>query len=53
MGKAFASTEIALERHPRNWEMILLTWAKASAFVLALRLLFLILLHHPEWLRHS
>jgi hypothetical protein len=51
MGKVFASSEIALERHPRNWEMILFTWVKASVFVLALRLLFLILLHHPEWLR--
>jgi hypothetical protein len=52
MGKPFASTEIALGRHPRNWEMILFTWVKASAFVLALRLLFLIMLRHPAWLRH-
>jgi hypothetical protein len=51
MGKAFASTEVALERRPRNWEMILLTWVKAAALVLAIRLIFLILLHYPEWLR--
>jgi hypothetical protein len=52
LGVAFASNEIALDRHPRNWEMILLTWVKASAFVLALRLMFLLLLHHPDWLQH-
>ena len=52
LGMTFASDEVALDRHPRNWEMILLTWVKASAFVLALRLMFLLLLHHPEWLKH-
>jgi hypothetical protein len=52
LGVAFASKEIALDRHPRNWEMILLTWVKASAFLLALRLMFLLLLHHPDWLQH-
>ena len=51
LGMTFASNEVALERHLRNWEMILLTWVKASAFVLALRLMFLLLLHHPEWLK--
>src|SRR5215472_6758780 len=51
LGRADASNEIALERHPRNWEMILLTWVKAPAFLLAIRLLFLLLSHHPEWLK--
>jgi len=51
-GGVSASDEIALERHPRNWEQILLTWVKASAVLLALRLTFLLLLRHPEWLRH-
>jgi hypothetical protein len=46
-----ASNEIAIERHPRNWEQILLTWGKAALVVLALRLTFLLLLRHPEWLR--
>jgi len=50
LGMVLASNEIALDRHPRNWEMILLTWVKASALVLGLRLMFLLLLHHPEWL---
>jgi hypothetical protein len=51
-GGVSASEEIPIERHPRNWEQILLTWVKASAVVLALRLAFLALLHHPEWFRH-
>lgn len=51
LGMVLASNEIALDRHPRNWEMILLTWVKASAFILAIRLLFLLLSHHPQWLR--
>jgi len=41
-----ASDEIAVERHPRNWEQILLTWVKAAALLLALRLAFMIWLHH-------
>jgi hypothetical protein len=52
LGLTFASREIALERRPRNWEQILLTWVKATAVLLALRLIFLLLVHHPEWLRH-
>lgn len=52
LGMTFTSNEVALDRHSRNWEMILLTWVKASAFLLALRLMFLLLLHHPEWLKH-
>jgi hypothetical protein len=52
LGMTLTSNEIALDRHPRNWEMILLTWVKASAFLLGLRITYLLLLHHPEWLRH-
>lgn len=51
LGMEIASDEIALDRHSRNWEMILLTWVKASALLLAIRLSFLLLSHHPEWLR--
>jgi hypothetical protein len=50
-GGVSASDEIA-QRHPRNWEQILLTWVKASLTLFALRLTFLLLLRHPEWLRH-
>jgi hypothetical protein len=31
----------AIERYPRNWNQILLTWVKATGFLLALRLTFL------------
>ena len=51
-GGVSASDEIALEYHPRNWEQILLTWVKAASVLLALRLIFLLLLRHPEWQRH-
>jgi hypothetical protein len=51
LGMVFRSNEIALDRHPRNWAMILLTWVKASVFVLALRLMFLLVLQYPEWLK--
>lgn len=51
LGMVFTSSEIALDHHPRNWGMILLTWVKASAFILALRLMFLLVLHHPEWVK--
>jgi hypothetical protein len=51
LGMVVSSNEIALDRHPRNWEMILFTWVKASALVLVLRLAFLLLVHHPEWLK--
>src|SRR5579863_2457600 len=40
------------ERHPRNWEQILLTWVKAAAVLLAIRPTFLLLLRQPEWLTH-
>jgi hypothetical protein len=53
MGLTVASSEVAIERHPRNWEQILLTWVKAALVVLALRLTFLFLLRHSEWLRHG
>jgi hypothetical protein len=52
LGLSIASSEVAIERHPRNWEQILLTWVKATLVVLALRLGFLLLLRHPAWLRH-
>jgi hypothetical protein len=52
LGMLVASDPVAIERHPRNWEQIPLTWVKAAAVLLALRLTFLLLLHHPEWLRH-
>lgn len=51
LGMLVASDAVAVERHPRNWEQILLTWVKATAVLLALRLAFLLLLHHPEWLK--
>jgi hypothetical protein len=52
LGMLVASDPIAIERHPRNWEQILLTWVKAASVLLALRLTFLLLLRHPEWLKH-
>jgi len=52
LGFTVGSEAIAIERHPRNWEQILLTWVKAASVVLALRLSFLLLQRHPEWLRH-
>lgn len=52
LGFTVGSEAVAIERHPRNWEQILLTWVKAASVLLALRLTFLLLLRHPEWLRH-
>jgi len=52
LGMLVDSDPVAIERHARNWEQILLTWVKAVLVVLALRLTFLLLLRHPEWLRH-
>lgn len=51
LGLTMASSEVAIERHPRNWEQILLTWVKAALVVLALRFTFLLLIHHPEWIK--
>jgi hypothetical protein len=51
LGMLVASDPVAIERHPRNWEQILLTWVKAASVLLALRLTFLLLVRHPEWLR--
>jgi hypothetical protein len=45
LGIVFSSEEVALERHPRNWEQILLTWIKAVALLFVLRLAFLMTLH--------
>lgn len=53
MGFTASSDEVAIERQPRNWEQILLTWVKAALFVLAICFLFLSLLRHPEWLKHA
>lgn len=50
-GKATLA-ETPMERHPRNWEQILLTWVKASALLLALRLIFGFVERHPDLLRH-
>lgn len=52
LGISWAGNEVASERHPRNWEQILLTWVKAGAFVVILRLAFLLVVRHPGWLRH-
>jgi hypothetical protein len=52
LGMLVASDPVPIERHSRNWEQILLTWAKAAAVLVALRLAFLLQLRHPEWLRH-
>jgi hypothetical protein len=52
LGMLVGSDEIAIDRHPRNWEQILLTWVKAASVLLALRLCVLLLLRHPEWLKH-
>ncbi len=51
-GGISASDPIALERHPRNWEQILLTWVKAASVLLALRLIFLLWVYHPAWFGH-
>jgi hypothetical protein len=48
LGMVFASSPIALERHARNWEQILLTWVKATLVLWAILFLFT----HPEWLKH-
>jgi hypothetical protein len=52
LGMVVPSEAVALERHPRNWEQILLTWVKAAFLLLALRLAFLLLVRHPDWSRH-
>jgi hypothetical protein len=44
LGIVFASDEVALERLPRNWEQIFLTWIKAVVLLFTLRLAFLMLL---------
>ena len=47
VGIAWPGRKIAIERHPRNWEQILLTWIKATSLLFALtvivpRILFLL-----------
>jgi hypothetical protein len=51
LGMLVASDAVALDRHPRNWEQILLTWVKAASVLLAVRLAFIMLIRHPEWLK--
>jgi len=51
MGINFKSDPQIVARHPRDWEHILRTWVKTAAILLALRLLYLFLEYHPEWLR--
>jgi hypothetical protein len=50
-GLEWKGSEVALERHPRDWNQILLTLVKAFLVLLTLRLFFL-LGRHPEWLKH-
>jgi hypothetical protein len=40
---------VAIERHPRNWEQILLPWTKVASRLPAFRLAFFRLQRHPEW----
>jgi hypothetical protein len=51
MGINFKSDPQIVARHPRDWEQILRTWVKTAAVLLALRLLYLFLEYHHEWLR--
>jgi hypothetical protein len=48
LGFVFASDPIAVERHSRNWEQILLTWIKAVLVLWAI----VLLVRHPEWLAY-
>jgi len=50
-GITFRSDPQILERHPRNWEQILLTWVKTAAVLLALRLAWLFLVYHSGSLK--
>jgi hypothetical protein len=47
-GGVSASEEIPIERHPRNWGQILLTWVKATALLFALRIAFLFCIHRAH-----
>ena len=47
-GGVAASKEIPLERHPRNWEQILLTWIKAMLVLWVI----VLLLRHPWWIAY-
>jgi len=49
LGIEWKGSEVALERHPRNWEQILLTWIKAVVVLWVILLSFSLLRHHPEW----
>jgi len=51
MGIPYKSEAQIISRHPRDWEQILLTSVKTAAFLLALRLGWLYLVHHPDFLR--
>jgi hypothetical protein len=52
LGLEWKGPEVALERQPRNWEQILLTWVETVAVLLLVRLLFLLLSYHPGWFDH-
>lgn len=47
-GGVSASKERPRERHPRNWEQIVLTWTKAMVVLWAI----VLLLRHPWWLAY-
>lgn len=51
MGIPYRSEPQIISRHPRDWEQILLTSVKTAAFLLALRLGWLYLIHHADFLR--
>jgi hypothetical protein len=51
-GMTVRSKEIPIKYHPRDWNQILLTWVKAMATLLLLRIIFLLFEWHPEWLEH-
>lgn len=48
LGMVFRSAPIAVERHPRNWEQILVTWVKAMLVLWAIALV----ITHPGWMKH-
>jgi hypothetical protein len=52
LGIEWKGLEVAKQRHPRNWEQILLTWIEAVAVLWAIRLAFLLVRYHPEWFKH-
>jgi hypothetical protein len=45
------SDPVIIQRQARDWEQILLTWVKAAAVLLAMRITWLFLIYHPELIR--